>query len=242
MVSPMLFDLLLVVMIGGLLELDRTSVVQGFFSEPIVTAPIVGWIMGDFILGLKIGVLLELFFLGGISIGGSSPRDGTLSAIVTSVSACAVNSFYGKCALSEEALLALAVILLMIPASHVGKIVDNWIKDANVNTAHQVDCVVKEKGVRVVERTVYKGIVIGFLVWSLAILVTTITGMFVLWGAINIFPTWVNRGFEGVSKGLPLIAAGIALSALRVRRAQWWFALMCIGLFFISMGVSLVGK
>jgi mannose/fructose/N-acetylgalactosamine-specific phosphotransferase system component IIC len=234
----MLIDLLLIVLIGALLELDRTSVLQGFLSEPIVTAPIVGWVTGDFMLGVKIGILLELFFLGGISIGGSSPLDGTLSAVVTSASAGTIKTMIESDSSSEGALIALAVVLLMIPASRVGRAVDDWIKEMNVNTAHQVDCAVREKGIRAVERTIYKGLGISFVLWALTTLVTTVAGTALLWGAVKIMPEWVSKGMEGVSKFLPFIAGGIALSALRIRRAQWWFAGMCVGLFLISMGLS----
>ncbi len=89
-----------------------------------------------------------------------------------------------------------------------------------------------------VERTIYKGLGISFVLWALTTLLTTVAGTALLWGAVKIMPEWVSKGMEGVSKFLPFIAGGIALSALRIRRAQWWFAGMCVGLFLILIGLS----
>lgn len=238
----MLADLFLIAVIGGLLELDRTSAVQGFFSEPIVAAPIVGWAMGDFMLGVKIGILLELFFLGGISIGGSSPLDGTLSAVVTSASAATVTAFLEKETLSESALIAASVFLLMIPASRLGKVVDDWIKEMNVEAAHEVDCSIKDKGIIAVEKAVYQRVLVSFLIWSATVLVSAVAGIALLWGTAVLMPQWVQNGLDKVNEVLPFIAGCIALSALRIKRVNWWFAGMCLGLFLISAGFSGVGK
>lgn len=238
----MLIDLLLIVLLGALMELERTSVFQGFLSEPIVTAPLAGWVTGDLMLGVKIGILLELFFLGGISIGGSSPLDGTLSAVVTFASVGIAKIMIEKDSFSEGALIALAVTILMIPASRVGRAVDDWIKEMNVNTAHRVDCEIREKGKKAVERTIYKSLGISFVIWGLTTLATTVAGTALLWGAVKIMPGWVSKGMEGVSKFLPFIAGGIALSALRIRQAEWWFTGIFLGLFFILMGLNGFGK
>ena len=57
-------DLLPLVLLGGVLALDATSVGQFMFSRPLVAGALAGWVVGDAALGLSVGVVLELYLLG----------------------------------------------------------------------------------------------------------------------------------------------------------------------------------
>ena len=49
--------------IGGLLWLDRYQIGQLMIFRPIVVGPIIGGALGDFSLGLAVGVLFEVLWL-----------------------------------------------------------------------------------------------------------------------------------------------------------------------------------
>lgn len=51
-------------------------------NRPIIVAPLVGLVLGDLTLGIKVGALLELIFLGAVPIGASNPPDITSGAII----------------------------------------------------------------------------------------------------------------------------------------------------------------
>lgn len=92
---------------GGLLALERRAVLQAMFSRPLVAATGMGLLLGDPTTGLWIGVLLELFHLGGASLGASLPEHETLSA--TSTSAAAVLMASGDPA--SPAIWSLSILL-----------------------------------------------------------------------------------------------------------------------------------
>lgn len=72
-----------VALVAGVLGVDRLAFGQFMISQPILAAPIIGGLLGDFHTGFLVGVVLELFWLRGLPVGGHVPRDATLSAILT---------------------------------------------------------------------------------------------------------------------------------------------------------------
>src|SRR5690606_29474985 len=77
----------IVALYGGLLALERRAVLQAMFSRPLVAATGMGLLLGDPTTGLWLGVLLELFHLGGAALGAAMPEHETLSATSTSAAA-----------------------------------------------------------------------------------------------------------------------------------------------------------
>ena len=74
------------VLLGGLLALDATSVGQFMVSRPLVAGTLAGWLLGDVALGLELGVILELFHLAGVPAGGTRvPETGPASVVAVSV-------------------------------------------------------------------------------------------------------------------------------------------------------------
>ncbi|MEX0912584.1 MAG: hypothetical protein WD031_04060, partial [Gemmatimonadota bacterium] len=54
---------LLLILLGGLVAVDGTSVGQFMISRPFVAAAHAGWAVGDPIHGMVIGLVLEAFHL-----------------------------------------------------------------------------------------------------------------------------------------------------------------------------------
>lgn len=79
--------ILLISAISGLLGLDATAAVQVMVSRPLVVGGLVGWLMGDAPLGLAIGSLVEMLWIGGVPVGSLVPPDGTQAAAFAAVAA-----------------------------------------------------------------------------------------------------------------------------------------------------------
>lgn len=79
-------DLLPLTLLGGLLALDGTSVGQVMVSRPLVSGVLTGWVVGDPVLGLLIGSILEVYFISIFPVGGAEFPEGgppTLVAVAT---------------------------------------------------------------------------------------------------------------------------------------------------------------
>lgn len=234
-ISAMIEHIFILILLGGLFELDRTAAIQSLASEPIVVAPVVGWIIGEPMLGLKLGVLMQLFFLGNVSIGGSTPPDGTLAALVVAGSAGLSGAGH---TVSIEALATASALTLMIPASRLGCFVENLLKEQNVALAHNADDRVLKEGAKVIEKIVHRRLFSVFLIWAGVSALALGMGAIVLNLAFRFMPDEVSYALESAGQLLPLIAAGVALSAIKVRRANWYFAAGCIVLLIISAGIG----
>ncbi len=74
--------------LGGLLALDATSLGQFMISRSLVAGVLTGWLLGDPLVGLEIGAILELFHVAGLPAGGSRvPESGpaSVAAVVAAV-------------------------------------------------------------------------------------------------------------------------------------------------------------
>jgi len=64
-------ELLPLTLLGGLLALDGTSLGQFMISRPLVAGVLTGWMVGDPVLGLLIGGILEVYFISIFPVGGA---------------------------------------------------------------------------------------------------------------------------------------------------------------------------
>lgn len=92
--------------LGGWLALDGTSVGQFMFSRPIVGATLAGWVLGDPMLGLTLGALLELLYLPVIPVGGVRfPEIGPAAVVATATA---------RAAGAEAAAIALGCLIALV--------------------------------------------------------------------------------------------------------------------------------
>ena len=54
-------QLLLTLLLAGIAALDATPVAQTLMSQPLITATLVGLLWGQWVLALKVGIVLQLF-------------------------------------------------------------------------------------------------------------------------------------------------------------------------------------
>lgn len=80
------------ILLGFIAFIGKCDLASGtnMIQRPIVLGPLVGFVLGDFEMGIKIGATLELAFLGSMSVGAFIPPNvivggvlGTAFAIVT---------------------------------------------------------------------------------------------------------------------------------------------------------------
>lgn len=82
--------LLLLLGWGTLVALDLVSVPQAMYARPLVAGTVAGLICGDLMIGLQLGVLLELFALDVLPVGAARYPDhgpATVAAVAASAGA-----------------------------------------------------------------------------------------------------------------------------------------------------------
>lgn len=119
-------------LLGGALSLDTTAFLQIMASQPIVAASIAGWMVGDPVLGLAIGAVLQLIWVGVLPVG-ATPFPDTAAASVAAVGAASILSRGmppGPWALATALLIALA-------AGVAGQRLIVWLRRVNIRFAER---------------------------------------------------------------------------------------------------------
>jgi PTS system mannose-specific IIC component len=78
--SPTIIALLL--LLGGWVAVDGTAFGQFMISRPLVAATLAGWICGNPLAGVEIGVVLEAFHLSVLPVGAARYPEGGPPAVV----------------------------------------------------------------------------------------------------------------------------------------------------------------
>ncbi len=97
-------------LIGALVNLDDVPLLQIMISQPIVIAPLIGFLWGDFQTGLIIGAFLELLMINYLPIGCAVPLDSSIGAVVAIGTFFLITPFFPS---SRNALIALVVLVSM---------------------------------------------------------------------------------------------------------------------------------
>ena len=113
-------------LISGLLALDTTAVLQSLLSQPLAACTILGWLSGNPELGLKIGFLLQLLWLGDLPVGAAKIPEGNVGSMVGALIAFHLLEFQ----YSHPHLLIFLVVLYALLFSYVGtktiRLIRNW--------------------------------------------------------------------------------------------------------------------
>lgn len=231
----MVFKFIVVVLLGGATELDRTSVFHGMFSEPIVLAPVAGLILGEPVLGVKVGAILQLFFLGSVSMGGASPSDATMASVAVTASAAIAAVFTG---VPSDVALAVAVLAAMAPAGWVGRMMDMKLKERNVHLLHKTEENLERQGMKAVEQAVHRSLRSTFLTFTAGMAIVSVAAAAVTTVVVNYIPPEWWGALKVTGNLLLLASAGIALASLRERRAIWVCSLIGVALVAVLVGVA----
>ncbi len=75
-------ELLIVAGVISFLSLDITIAFQVLISSPIFACPVIGWLLGDVWLGIEIGFLFQLLWLGRIPAGAYIVPEGNIATMI----------------------------------------------------------------------------------------------------------------------------------------------------------------
>ncbi|MBN1636413.1 MAG: PTS sugar transporter subunit IIC [Deltaproteobacteria bacterium] len=117
--------LVICIVTGSLLWLDRVFMFQLMISRPIIIASVLGFVLGNFPVGLLVGASIELIWINSAPVGSYLPNDDSFCAIVAVPSAIAASTW-----MSQSSAAGLALVL-SLPTSYLGRYVDMRIRIAN---------------------------------------------------------------------------------------------------------------
>lgn len=148
-------EIILISFAAAVLSLDITAFGQFMVSRPIVSATLVGYLLGDVNTGFWVGMMVELIWISALPMGAAIPIDTTAVAILSVAYGLKVQPF-------DRA----GVILALILAVGVGMLfrkADLLIRYLNVKIIHWVEEGIKEGKEGRISAGIYTGIFLFFL-------------------------------------------------------------------------------
>ena len=211
----MTLSLTLGALISLICGLDRVAMLQIMISRPIVAAPLVALVLGEPLVGLQIGVMVELLWLARLPVGAAVPPDDTQVAIASSVLAIIL----GRTLNASGMELLLLCLLIAIPLGKVGQYFDHYARQYNVRLVKQVDLALDRGSLLTAEFQHLRGLTS----FSLAALATYAV---ILLGGLLIVPLlWpflqqtLSYSSAWVQLALPLVGIAVILGTINVSRA-----------------------
>jgi len=215
-------EIVLISLIGGLISIDRAAAFQIMVSRPVVTAPLIGMILGDVMMGIKAGLIIELLWIGALPVGASVPPDETIVSILVPSLAIWQSRITGT-----EGLDALALALIMtIPLAILAQRLDSKIREKNIDSAHAADRFADEGRYDDVGKECLRGLKRFYSGYSLLIFFSLFLGAAIFPYIYSLLPPFFLKGLERLYYVLPIIGLASLMVSTRVRNS--------IKLFFLS--------
>lgn len=192
-----------VAFVGALLGLDNIAVGQFMLAQPAVGAVLVGYIVGEPLLGVWAALTFQLLWIGQIPVGAYVPPSAAMTAV-------AAVGLAGPSAVPLPA-RAVAAAFIAIPVGVLAGRLDFWIKSRNVGVLHRSENDLLDGRPLALGGAVIKGVANFFLKDFFLLLAAVFAGSIaVTWALTRAMPAWY-RGFELAFVISPAVGIGAAL-------------------------------
>ncbi|VYU58765.1 PTS sugar transporter [Clostridium tertium] len=181
-------------------------------QRPIVLAPLVGLILGDFQQGIIIGANLELIWMGVVIVGAAIPMDIKTGSVLGT--AFAIMSGSGT-----EVALALAV-----PISLLAQIVENGMYVLRAGFIHKADRYAEEGDCGKIERLHIGSFLLIIVAMGAITTVSILLGADVMNGFIDKIPPIILDALQAASSLLPALGFALLMSLIITKKlAAFYF-------------------
>lgn len=218
-------DVILVSATGGLIALDRTAAFQVMISRPLVAAPLIGLLLGQPLLGVIVGALVELIWISRLPLGGHIPPNECLGSILITAGVILAGRVVGE---PTRALIVLG-LLLVLPLARLASLLEGRLRRINGGLVQKARRAAAGGRFGLIYPLNLSGLILSFFSAALFLLILLPAVIWTLRALYPILTPPVVRALELMFLILPLIGISSALSTITVRRS-----LLTYGLFLLA--------
>lgn len=197
-------------------------------TRPIITGPVVGLIMGDFMTGLIVGAMVELMFLAVVFVGTAVPPDPTLAAAIATAFAVSAG---GGTELAVATALPIALIGQTISTLQYGVV--------NVAILHWTDKAAKKGSMSGIRRGNYIALACNLLFYGLPTFLAVNFGAAYVQPLINMIPEKIMTGLSVGGGMIGAVGFGLLLGTIKMKRLWPYFIVGYIAAAFL--GINMLG-
>jgi PTS system mannose-specific IID component len=198
----MLGTALIVAILAGFITIEYIAFGQFGFSNPLVSASLVGLVLGDLQTGITVGITLQLIWMGIVGIGAAVPPDVVTGAILASAFAILTG---------EGAEIALAIA---VPVAIAAQTLDIFVRTLQTGLIHWADRLTERGNYKAIERVHLLGLPITFLRSFIVVFPAIYFGVDSVKAFISTIPQVVIHGLEVAGGMLPALGFGMLLNMI----------------------------
>lgn len=196
--------------------LDRTAALQIMISRPIIAAPLTGWLLGEPMIGLQVGGLIELLWLGRLPVGAAIPPDDTQVA----VAATALTVIMGERLALYGFPFLLLCTLVALPLGKIGQLIDRLVRNRNLRLIVGAEAALEMGDLAGAERCHLRGLAHFALASLISFAVIFSAGSLVLHFLAPLLIEPVAAAAGRIGLALPLIGAATVVGTINIARAR----------------------
>ncbi len=200
--------------------LDRMAISQFMISRPIVAGPLAGLVLAEPFIGLMVGMLIELLWLGRLPVGATIPPDDTQIAVGGTFLAVYAQTMWSY---PEPVNIALG-LLIALPLAKCGQLFDHMARRANDVLGRRAERFLQAGEVKSVIHTHLIGIG-HFAVSALCTFVVVAgIGSLLCYALMPIVAPYFEPAGYWLLLVFPLIGAAMILRSIRINHAVTLFS------------------
>lgn len=225
----MTLNAILVGLVSAITYTDSTAVGQIMISRPIVSASLMGLILGDVQTGIFVGILLELLWVGALPVGAYVPPESTFAAVNTVAIAVLTNNVA-----KGEIIL---IFLLLTPFIFLARYLEDKIRSKNNVLSRKADLAMAKGEYNSIGQLHLLGLGFFFIKTFTVSILAVALGIQVLPRIIEILPGYIMETLYIGGDILPIIGVAVVIELL-LTRTTWWYPILGFLLsFFIHIWV-----
>jgi mannose/fructose/N-acetylgalactosamine-specific phosphotransferase system component IIC len=202
-------DLIVASLFGGFINLDTRVLFQMMVSRPVVTAPLVGLVIGGgegLVAGLKIGAVLELIWIKTLPIGASIPANASLASTLGVTTALFTEG--------ERDVVWIVALGLSLLFSSIFSFVDLKNRELNNGLVRVISSSIKGGRFWVLEGMNLVAILTTFAFGSLSLFLSIIVSVWFCSVCVGVMPVYMKAGVLIANPLVYLLAFGAAVEGL----------------------------
>lgn len=227
-----LVQCILVAVLSGLLRWDSRVFGQCLTDSPLVVGVLVGIILGDPAKGLVTGATLQLIFMGIVAIGGSTPPDSMIGAVVATV--FAIHS-----GLETEEVVALAM-----PIASLGQAFGILCRVINARFNIVIDKAAAAGDTKAIDRSLWSGAWIFFALTAIPVFLGCYFGAPVVQSIIDWLPDFIVNGLSRSASLLPALGMALLMQFMYDRKTAPYLFIGFVLSAYLGMstlGITIIG-
>lgn len=216
----MLWESILIGLVAILGRLDAIAFGRSNFEQPLITSTLVGLVLGNVAVGLKVGVTLEAIALGFVAVGASGMPDMVLGGVIASSLTILTKT-------SPETALTIAM-----PIAILGQMMGVVLQTLFSGLSHKADDYIDKaefKKARWVP--FFTGLTSFVLIYFVLSFSAVYFGSSTVSAIVSSIPKWLTAGLSVIGKVLPAFGFAMLLNMMMDKK-NWVF--MMAGFFIVA--------